>query len=120
VVTEDAFLPARRKVSSRPRARQGRFMAGQAVLPDRIPSPAKRGQARPGFSGAGLAKAAAPFARDGRRGQGIVTVTGGEAIPLATTTSVLLPAGVRGGMVNWVVDVVPGATDTEDQLKVRA
>jgi hypothetical protein len=111
-------------------------MAGQAVLPDRIPSPAKRGQARPGFSGAGLdiskgqarpgfsgaglAKAAAPFARDGRRGQGIVTVTGGEAIPLATTTSVLLPAGVRGGMVNWVVDVVPGATDTEDQLKVRA
>jgi hypothetical protein len=70
--------------------------------------------------GTGLAKAAAPFARNDRCCQGIVTVTGGEAIPLATTTSVLLPAGVRGGRVNWVEDLVPGATETEDQLKVRA
>jgi hypothetical protein len=45
---------------------------------------------------------------------------GDEAIPLATTTSVLLPAGVPGGRVNWVEDLVPGATDTEVQLLVRA
>jgi hypothetical protein len=55
----------------------------------------------------------------GRR-QKTVTVDGGEAIPLATTTSELLPAGVPGGMVNWVEDLVPGATDTEVQLLVRA
>jgi hypothetical protein len=49
-----------------------------------------------------------------------ITVVGDEAIPLATTTSVLLPAGVPGGRVNWVEDLVPGATDTEVQLLVRA
>jgi hypothetical protein len=54
------------------------------------------------------------------RPQGIVTVEGGEAIPLATTTSVLLPAGVLGGRVNLVEDLVPGATDTEVQSLVRA
>ncbi|HSZ39006.1 MAG TPA: P1 family peptidase [Trebonia sp.] len=52
--------------------------------------------------------------------QGIVTVTGGEAIPLATTTSVLLPAGVCGGRVNRVADQAPGATETEVQSLVRA
>lgn len=55
-----------------------------------------------------------------RRPQEIVTVRGGEAIPLATTTSVLLPAGVLGERVNLVEDLVPGATDTEVQLLVRA
>jgi hypothetical protein len=70
----------------------------------------------------GPGKAAAPLARNDRsfRSQGIVTGTGREAIPLATTTSVLLPAGVPGGSVNWVADLAPGAIDTEDQLLVRA
>jgi hypothetical protein len=54
------------------------------------------------------------------RPKGIVTVEGDEAIPLATTTSVLLPAGVPGGRVNLVEDLVPAATDTEVQLLVRA
>ena len=45
---------------------------------------------------------------------------GGEAIPLATTTKVLLPAGVPGGRVNLVADLVPGATDTEVQPLVLA
>jgi hypothetical protein len=72
--------------------------------------------------GTGLAQPAAPFARNDRsvRRQGIVTVTGREAIPLATTTSELVPAGVPGGRVNWVEDLVPAATDTEVQLLVRA
>jgi hypothetical protein len=52
--------------------------------------------------------------------QETVTVEGGDEIPLATTTSVLLPAGVPGGRVNSVEDLVPGATDTEVQLLVRA
>ena len=54
------------------------------------------------------------------RPQGIVTVEDDEAIPLATTTSVLLPVGVPGGRVNLVEDLVPGATDTEVQLLDRA
>jgi hypothetical protein len=33
---------------------------------------------------------------------------------------VLLPAGVLGGRVNLVEDLVPGATDTEVQSLVRA
>ena len=45
---------------------------------------------------------------------------GGEAIPLATTAKVLLPAGVPGGRVNLVADLVPGATDTEVQPLVLA
>ena len=45
---------------------------------------------------------------------------GGEAIPLATTTKVLLPAGVPGGRVNLVADLFPGATDTEVQPLVLA
>ena len=71
--------------------------------------------------GTGL-EAVASFARNDRsvRAQEIVTVAGGEAIPLATTTSVLLPAGVPGGTVNSVEDLVPGATDTEVQSLVRA
>jgi hypothetical protein len=52
--------------------------------------------------------------------QKIVTVEGGEAIPLVTTTSVLWPAGVPGGKVNLVEDGVPGTTDTDVQSKVRA
>jgi len=36
------------------------------------------------------------------RSQRIVTRTGWEAIPLATTTSVLAPAGVVLGTMNWV------------------
>lgn len=78
-------------------------------------------QARPECSGRAW-KAAAPFARNGRRVryEETVTVVGGEAIPLATTTSVLWPGGVPGGRVNWVEDLVAGATDTEVQFLVRA
>jgi hypothetical protein len=39
---------------------------------------------------------------------------------LAITTSVLLPLGVDLGSVNWVEELVPGATDTELQSCVRA
>jgi hypothetical protein len=62
------------------------------------------------------------LARNGHavRPQDTHTVDGGEAIPLATTTSVLLPAGVPGGRVNLVEDLAPGATDTEVQSLVRA
>ncbi len=83
--------------------------------------PANEHQARPECSGRAW-KAAMSFARNDRsvRPQEIVTVTGGEAIPLATTTSVLLPAGMPAGRVNLVEDLVPGATDTEVQLLVRA
>jgi hypothetical protein len=49
-----------------------------------------------------------------------VTFSGGDAMPLATTTSVLRPAGVPGGRVNWVEDLEPGATETEVQLLVLA
>ena len=66
-------------------------------------------------------QAAAAFARSYRRADPeIVTVAGGEAIPLAITTSVLGPVGVPGGRVNLVEDLVPGATDTEVQSLVRA
>ena len=68
--------------------------------------------------GTGLGSAS--FAENDRCFYLTVTVTGAEAIPLATTTSVLLPAGVPAGSVNWVADLVPGAIDTEDQLVVRA
>ena len=51
---------------------------------------------------------------------GDLTVHGGEAIPLATTTSVLLPSGVPRGRVNLVAELVPGLTDTEVQPLVRA
>jgi hypothetical protein len=44
-----------------------------------------------------------------------VTVLGAEAIPLAITTSVLLPVGVDFGIVNWVEELMPGATDAELQ-----
>ena len=47
-------------------------------------------------------------------------MAGAEAIPLATTTSVLFPAGVPGGRVNLVEDLVPGRTDTDVQPLVRA
>lgn len=56
----------------------------------------------------------------GERSQETHTVEGGEAIPLATTTSVFLPAGVPAGRVNLVEDLAPGATDTEVQSLVRA
>jgi hypothetical protein len=84
-------------------------------------SPTNQRQARPERSGRAW-KAAASFARNDRsvRPQEIVTTEGGEAIPLATTTSVLLPAGVPDGRVNLVEDLVPGATDTEVQSLVRA
>ena len=53
--------------------------------------------------GAGL-ESPASSARNDRsvRPQETLTVAGAEAIPLATTTSVLLPAGVPGGRVNLV------------------
>jgi DNA-binding CsgD family transcriptional regulator len=54
------------------------------------------------------------------RRQKIVTVSGAEAIPLATTTSVLRPVGVPAGMEKRVEDLAPGATDTELQSNVRA
>jgi len=55
-----------------------------------------------------------------KRSQRIVTGTGDEAIPFATTTSVLLPAGVVLGTVNWVDELAPGAIETDVQLLVRA
>jgi len=54
------------------------------------------------------------------RPQEIVTVAGAEAIPLATTTSVLLPVGVPAGRVKLVEEAVPGLIDTEVQPLVRA
>lgn len=53
-------------------------------------------------------------------GQRIVTGTGWEAIPFATTTRVLGPAGVVVGTVNWVDEAAPGAIETEVQRLVRA
>jgi hypothetical protein len=87
----------------------------------RARSMASERQARPECSGRAWT-AAGSFARNDRsvRPQEIHTVVGAEAIPLATTTSVLLPAGVPGGRVNRVEDRVPGATETEVQLLVRA
>jgi hypothetical protein len=49
-----------------------------------------------------------------------VTGTGSEAMPLATTTSVLGPAGVPFGMVNLVDEEAPDATETDVQWLVRA
>jgi hypothetical protein len=49
-----------------------------------------------------------------------VTITGFEAIPLATTSSRLGPMGVDRGNVNRATDLVPGAVETELQLNVRA
>ena len=57
---------------------------------------------------------------DGKRCQRIVTGTGCETIPFATTTRVLLPAGVEFGTVNWVDEPAPGAIETDVQLLVRA
>ncbi len=75
----------------------------------------------PGFSGRALSTTPAVWPkRPGGRPQPIVTVLGDEAIPLATTTSVLLPLGVVLGMVNLVEELVPGAIDTELQSLVRA
>jgi aryl-alcohol dehydrogenase-like predicted oxidoreductase len=67
-------------------------------------------------------KPAGEYPADGssRSVQRIVTSTGSEAIPLATTSSVLSPAGVPFGTVKLVEDAVPGATDTELQPLVRA
>jgi hypothetical protein len=78
-------------------------------------------RARPECSGRART-VVAPFAGNERciHRQEIVTVEGAEAIPLAMTTSVLWPAGVPGGRVNLVEDLVPGATDTEVQSVVRA
>ena len=59
-------------------------------------------------------------ARWRRTGQRIVTGTGCEAMPFATTTSVLGPAGVPVGMVNLVDEAAPGAIETDVQLLVRA
>lgn len=56
----------------------------------------------------------------GQRSQRIVTGTGCEAIPFATTTRVLAPAGVAVGTVKSVDEATPGATDTELPLLVRA
>ena len=50
----------------------------------------------------------------------MVTGTGCEAIPFATTMRVLLPAGVELGTVNWVDEVAPGAIETDVQWLVRA
>jgi hypothetical protein len=54
----------------------------------------------------GPGKAPASFARNDRSvwPKKTVTVTGAEAIPLATTTSVLVPGGVPGGSVNLVAE----------------
>ncbi len=67
----------------------------------------------------GLWLAAAAATGGGRR-QRIVTGTGWEAIPFAITTRLLAPAGVPAGMVNWVDEAAPGATETELQFFVRA
>jgi len=102
------------------RAASGTSATLEARYRTNPPGVANEGQARPECPGRAWLKTAAPFAWNGCCGQGIVTVTGAEAIPLATTTSVLLPAGVPGGRVNWVADLAPGATETEVQLLVRA
>ncbi len=62
----------------------------------------------------------APARRAGERPQRTVTATGAEAMPLATTSSLPAPAGVALGSVNSVEEAVPGATETELQLLVRA
>lgn len=49
-----------------------------------------------------------------------VTETGADAIPLATTTRLLGPAGVVDGRVNLVEDEVPGAIETDVHPCVRA
>jgi hypothetical protein len=92
-----------------------------SVTKMRVRSTASERQARPECSGRAWT-AAGSFARNDRsvRPQEIHTVAGAEAMPLATTTSVLLPAGVPGGRVNRAEDRVPGATETEVQLLVRA
>ena len=87
-----------------------------AVLP--VPDCRQREPGPPRMLGTGLESAS--FAETTAARYLTVTVTGGEAIPLATTTSVLLPAGVPAGSVNWVEDLAPAAMDTEDQLVVRA
>jgi hypothetical protein len=56
----------------------------------------------------------------GKRSQPIVTGTGCEAIPFATTTRVLAPAGVVAGRVKWVDEAAPGAIETDVQRLVRA
>ena len=50
----------------------------------------------------------------------MATDTGCEAIPFATTTRVLGPAGVVFGTVKLVDEEAPGAIETEVQLAVRA
>jgi hypothetical protein len=50
----------------------------------------------------------------------MVTGTGFDAMPFATTTSVLFPGGVRRGSVNSVIDAAPGAVENVVQLCVRA
>lgn len=50
----------------------------------------------------------------------IITGTGAEGIPFATTVRVLGPAGVVFATVNSVDEDLPGATDAVVQLLVRA
>lgn len=108
-----------------------------APVPARVPPPPPAGKAKnrppaiparqagPGRRGTATdwpCRKERPFTRNGRSAhlQRTLTATGGEAIPLATTTSVLLPAGVPRGRVKSVADLAPGATDTEVQCVVRA
>lgn len=55
-----------------------------------------------------------------RSAYAIVTDTGADAIPFATTTRLLGPAGVVAGSVKSVDDAAPGAIETDVQLLVRA
>jgi hypothetical protein len=83
--------------------------------------PATSSRPAPAFSGRAWSVTSGVRAeRPLGRPQETVTVEGSEAIPLATTTSLLLPAGVVSGRVNWVEELVPGATETELQSWVRA
>jgi hypothetical protein len=73
--------------------------------------------ARPGVHELRAAREPATEDRD----QGVIVAgTGVEAMPFATTTSVLGPGGVRRGSVNSVVDGIPGAVEKVLQLCVRA
>jgi hypothetical protein len=62
-----------------------------------------------------IPRATRPYVRRNRRSRRIVIGTGDEAIPSATTTRVLAPAGVVPGRANFVDEIAPGAIDTEVQ-----
>ena len=61
-----------------------------------------------------------PSLAGGGQPQVMVTDTGADAIPFATTTRVLGPGGVVAGTAKSVDEEAPGAIETDVQLLVRA